>query len=128
MKLPSNKERSETGYALMEALIAAAIMALVVTTSSAGLRIALRSETRLAETRQIHDDLENILAQAKAGIALPRIEEAYPSYSLTLHPMVGLPAVRPEEVRPTLLTVSYRRRVETRVQSVILRTELELSR
>ena len=122
------KAGSQAGYALMEVLIAAAIMALVVATSAVSLRIALQGNMRLAESRLAHDELQNILAQAKAGLSLRALEDAYPAYTLTLSPVAGHPSVRAEEARPTLLTVTHKERPTVTIQSVLLRTETELSR
>ncbi|MEM9423135.1 MAG: hypothetical protein AAF986_11675, partial [Pseudomonadota bacterium] len=113
--------RSEAGYALMEVLIAAAITALVVVTSATSLRIALRGHDRLADVRHHQNELQNILAQAKAGVALKELQNTHPSYEVTLSAAAGLPQTRQGEARPVLLTIVHKENAELTIQAVLLR-------
>jgi type II secretory pathway pseudopilin PulG len=82
----SNK-RSNSGYALIEVLVAAAIGAAVITATMTGMAASLRGGRQADEMQQVVLEARNISARLRAGVSAGRVAEAYPDWHIDLRPV-----------------------------------------
>ncbi|MEM9989133.1 MAG: prepilin-type N-terminal cleavage/methylation domain-containing protein [Pseudomonadota bacterium] len=117
---------SQRGYALTEVLIAAAIAAMVVAASATSISISSAAKMRSDVLHAQVQELEAILAKAKAGMPLRQLRQEHPAFDMTLSALPLSNQPTPMEKRPVTLTVMHQERSTVRLETIILQNEMEM--
>ena len=83
----SNNRRSDDGFAILEALVALAIAAGVLTATMAGLAGLTRSARQVDQVQQAMLEARNIEARLRAGLPTHALAGRYPDWRIEFTPI-----------------------------------------